>query len=42
LNEANLCRIAIHSLSDLIRSLKEKFIPYVDQFLPLILDIINV
>ena len=40
--EIAVCRIAIHGTSDLVRSLKEKFIPFVDQILPLILDIIRV
>lgn len=41
-NVESVCRNAIGSISDLIRSLGEDFGPYVDQLLPLVFSIIEV
>lgn len=41
-NVESICRIALVSVSDLIRSLKEKFEPYLEQLLPLVFGIIEV
>jgi hypothetical protein len=40
-NEENICKTAIMSVSDIIRALGKDFEPYVDQFLPLIFNIIQ-
>lgn len=41
-NEVNLCRIAVHSTSDLIRAIGPNFTKYMDQILPLIFNILKV
>jgi hypothetical protein len=40
-NETSLCKVAIHSTSDLIRSIAEHFSKYLDQIIPLILGILS-
>ena len=41
-NEVSLCRIAVHSTSDLIRAIGTNFSIYMDQILPLIFNILRV
>jgi len=39
--EVKLCKISIHVLSDIIRSIKEGFCDYINDFLPVILNILS-
>jgi|APDOM4702015159_1054818.scaffolds.fasta_scaffold326148_2 hypothetical protein len=41
-SEVDLCRIAVHSTSDLIRAIGPNFTQYMDQILPLIFNILKV
>ena len=41
-SEVSLCRVAIHSTSDLIRAIGPNFSKYMDQILPLIFKILKV
>lgn len=41
-NSENICKSAIMSVSDLIRALGNDFIPYIDQIIPVIFNIIQV
>ena len=41
-NEVNLCRVAIHSTSDLIRAIGPNFSIYMEQIVPLIFNILRV
>jgi hypothetical protein len=40
--DTSLCRTAIHSTSDLIRAIGNNFSQYIDQILPLIINILAV
>ena len=40
-DEISICRMSLHCTGDLIRSLEEEFSPYVPQFVPLVINIIN-
>lgn len=41
-NEVTLCRVAVHSTSDLIRAIGPNFSKYMEQILPLIFNILKV
>lgn len=41
-NSPSICRVSITATSDLVRSLRERIGNYLEQFLELILEIINV
>lgn len=41
-NEVSLCRVAVHSTSDLIRAIGPNFSVYMEQILPLIFNILRV